>query len=167
MANNQPQKVFVKDDGSATIHCRPCGQVRVITLKDLAALKPVLNVKCGCGAVFPVRFEYRKFYRKATNLAGVFCKPFDGIPPSELVNPLKKTNCRVENISMHGAGFVVLGRHMLQPGEQVFLGFMLDNQNKTWVEKSGIVRLVEGNCIGMEFDEPANNDKALGFYLRP
>lgn len=164
---NQIQRVFVKEDGAATIHCHACGLVRVISMKNAAPPKPVLNVKCSCAAVFPIRIEYRKFYRKTTNLAGVYCKPYNGETPSELINRLKKTNCRVENISMHGVGFSVMGKHLLQSGERIFLGFILDNHSQSWVEKSGTIRLVEGNYIGMEFDEPANTDKDLGFYLRP
>ena len=70
MAEEQAQKVFVKEDSSALIRCEACGLVETVRMQDLASLAPVVRIRCACAAVFPVRFEYRKFYRKATNLEG-------------------------------------------------------------------------------------------------
>ncbi len=160
------QRVFVKPDKKATVRCHACGLVRVVSLKNIADLKPRMNVKCNCGDVFPIKFEYRKFYRKGTELNGVYQKIYSGTSTDlETLATMNKVNCRVDNVSMHGAGFTILGNHMVQKGERVGLGFNLDNSAKTWVAKSGVVRVVDGNYIGMEFDEAA--DKYLGFYLMP
>ncbi|MBU4178019.1 MAG: hypothetical protein L6364_01495 [Desulfobulbaceae bacterium] len=127
----------------------------------------VVRIRCTCAAVFPVRFEYRKFYRKATNLEGTYQMLFDerDIPDFSLAK--KTINCRIENISMHGAGVTILGRHRIVTQARLILGFTLDNPKRTWIEKTGVVQLVEGAYLGLRFDEPASTDRELGFYLMP
>ncbi|MGV1100909.1 hypothetical protein ACUUL3_16045 [Thiovibrio sp. JS02] len=167
MGEEQVQRVFVRPDKRARVRCYECGLVKEVTLANIADLKPVMQVKCVCSAVFPVKFESRKFYRKGTSLEGTYRKRFDGDEGGYLGSGKKKTNCRIENVSMLGAGFTVFGRHLLQPEDQVCLGFTLDDPRKTRIEKNCVVRVVDGNYIGVEFDEPANVDKAFGFYLMP
>ena len=68
---------------------------------------------------------------------------------------------------MHGIRFKVMGNHFTQEGDEVCLGFMLDDGKENWIIKTGIVRAVVDKYIGLEFDEPATEPKALGFYLMP
>ena len=167
MPQEDAQKVFVKEDSSAKIHCESCGMVQTVHMKDLTTLAPVIRIRCACAAVFPVRFEYRKFYRKATNLEGAYHVLFDERDIPDLSLAKKTINCRIENISMHGAGFSTLGRHRIEKNARLILGFTLDNPMRTWIEKIGVVQLVEGPYLGMRFDEPASTDRELGFYLMP
>jgi hypothetical protein len=167
MGEEQAQKVFVKEDRSALIRCESCGLVETVHMQDLASLAPVVRIRCACAAVFPVRFEYRKFYRKATNLEGIYQVLFDERDIPDLSLAKKTINCRIENLSMHGAGFSALGRHRLEKSARLILGFTLDNPKRTWIEKIGVVRLVEGAYLGLRFDEPAGTDLELGFYLMP
>ena len=167
MADEKAQKVFVKDDNTAKIRCISCGLIKTVRLQDATALAPVVRIRCACAAIFPVRFEYRKFYRKVTNLEGTYHVLFDGQDIPDLSMAKKTINCRVENISMHGAGFTTLGRHRIEKNARLILGFTLDNPNRTWIAKIGVVQLVEGPYLGLRFDEPANTDRELGFYLMP
>jgi len=168
MTGSEPQRVLVKYDRSAKIRCPHCGMTKVVNLSSIAEVKPVMRVKCECSSVFAVKFEYRKFYRKKTDLAGVYRKYPGGENSPQQPLSRKKMNCRVVNISMSGAGFVVLGEHVLAPGDRLLLGFALDNAQRTWVEKGGFVRVVEESYVGLEFEEAVNTlDKALGFYLMP
>lgn len=167
MAGEQAQKVFVKEDSSATIRCEGCGLVQTVQMQNLASLAPVVRIRCACAAVFPVRFEYRKFYRKATNLEGTYQVLFDERDIPDLSQAKKTINCRIENISMHGAGFSALGRHRIEKNARLILGFTLDNPKRTWIEKIGVVQLVDGSYLGLRFEEPASADRELGFYLMP
>lgn len=160
------QRVFVKPDKTAVIKCHACGAVKNVDTKRLSSLKHVLKVQCSCKEIFPVRFEFRMSYRKQTDLLGVYLRIYNGQGKDSL-SPKNKMNCKVENISMHGAGFSVMGQHMLAPGDPVCLGFTLDDARKSWVVKTAAVKSVLASYVGVEFDEPANNDKALGFYLMP
>jgi len=167
MGKEHAQKVFVKEDRSATIRCDACGLVKTVRLQDLAALTPLVQIRCTCATVFFVRFEYRKFYRKTTNLEGTYRVLYDERDIPNLSQTRQTTNCRIENISMHGAGFSALGRHRIEKNTRLVLGFTLDNPQRTWIEKLGVVQLVEGCYIGIQFDEPASADRELGFYLMP
>ena len=68
---------------------------------------------------------------------------------------------------MHGAGFSALGRHRIEKNARLILGFTLDNPKRTWIEKIGVVQLVDGSYLGLRFEEPASTDRELGFYLMP
>lgn len=167
MTEEYAQKVFVKEDSSAKIHCESCGLVKTVQLQNLTSLAAVVRIRCACTAVFPVRFEYRKFYRKATNLEGTYHVLFDERDIPDLSQTRKTINCRIENISMHGIGVSILGRHRIMKNARLALGFTLDNPQKTWIEKTAVVQLVEGPYLGLRFDEPATTDRELGFYLMP
>ncbi|MFA6499251.1 MAG: PilZ domain-containing protein [Desulfurivibrionaceae bacterium] len=167
MIDEQAQKVFVRDDNTAKIRCDTCGIIKTVRLQEAASLAPVVQVRCICTAIFPVRFEYRKFYRKATNLEGSYHVLFDERDIPDLSLAKKTINCRIVNISMHGAGFSTLGRHRIEKNARLILGFTLDNPNRTWIAKVGVVQLVEDSYLGLRFDEPANTDRELGFYLMP
>ncbi|MHB1380552.1 MAG: hypothetical protein ACYCX0_13140 [Desulfurivibrionaceae bacterium] len=167
MTEEPAQKIFVKEDNSAKIHCESCGLVKTVYMQNLASLASVVRIRCACAAVFPVRFEYRKFYRKATNLEGTYRMLYDERDIPDFSQAKKTINCRIENISMHGAGVTVLGRHRIVAQARLILGFTLDNPKRTWIEKTGVVQLVEGPYLGLRFDEPASTDRELGFYLMP
>lgn len=167
MTEEHAQKVFVKEDSRTTIRCEGCGLVQTVQMQDLASLAPVVRIRCACAAVFPVRFEYRKFYRKATNLEGTYQVLFDERDIPDLSLAKKTINCRIENISMRGAGFSAIGRHRIEKNARLILGFTLDNPKRTCIEKIGVVQLVDGPYLGLRFEEPASADRELGFYLLP
>ncbi|MFA7384532.1 MAG: PilZ domain-containing protein [Desulfurivibrionaceae bacterium] len=141
--------------------------MKTVRATGIAHSSTVVRIRCACSVVFPIRFEYRKTFRKAINLVGIYHVLFDNEDIPELSQGKKTINCRVENISMYGAGFSVLGRHHIKENSRLLLGFTLDNLQKTWIEKTGVARRVTGAYIGMQFDEAANVDQTLGFYLRP
>lgn len=167
MAGEQIQKVFVREDGSAKIRCESCGRVKTVRAEGIGHSSPVVRIRCACSVVFPVRFEYRKSLRKATNLAGIYQLLSEQEDIPELSRDEETINCRIENISMSGAGFSILGRQRIEENSRLIIGFTLDNLQKTWVEKTGVVRRVMGDYIGIQFDEPPSPDKDLGFYLMP
>lgn len=162
------QKIFVKEDNRAKIRCDACGLVGTVHMKDLASVTPVVRIRCAaCAVVFSVQFEYRKFYRKTTNLEGTYLALFDEQDIPRLSQGQKTINCRIENLSMHGAGFSALGRHRIEKNARLILGFTLDNPQRTWITKTGKVRLIDGSYIGLQFDDRASTDRELGFYLMP
>ena len=158
------QRVFVRSDGTAVIKCHSCGAVKNVDTKRLPNIKHVLKVQCDCKEIFPVRFEFRMSYRKDTNLLGTYQKMLDGQSNGQ-INNKNKANCNIQDISMHGARFKVMGNHLIQAGDQLCLGFKLDNSHESWILKTGVVRTVVDKHIGLEFDQSASEHKDLGFYL--
>lgn len=167
MAGEQIQKVYVREDGSVKIRCESCGRINTVWVEGIGHRAPAVRIRCACTVVFPVRFEYRKSLRKGTNLVGIYQVLSEQEDVPTLSQGKRTINCRVENISMHGAGFLALGLHRLKENSRLILGFALDNPNETWIVKIGVVRCVAGTYVGIHFDEPASVDQDFGFYLRP
>lgn len=167
MTSNELQRVFVKSDDTATIRCPACQLLKTISIPAASLRKSELSVKCSCSAVFKIHIESRKFYRKDTNIEGTYFVLDDNDHGKDLSHAIRRINCRLENLSMTGAGFSTFGRHRIKEGDRLFLCFLLDNPDKTRIGKSGVARFIKGNYIGMAFDEPASDIKALGFYLMP
>lgn len=151
------QKVFVKDGEGTTIICPACNGVKEIAVRQFRQRLHMLKVKCPCGHSFRVKLEFRRHYRKATDLAGSF---------SLLSRASGGAVARIVNISLSGICFEVKGMHDLQIGQRGMLVFKLDNRKQTMLRKKVLIRAVNGNRIGSEFIEDRAFDKDLGFYLR-
>ena len=151
------QKAFVKDGDQTTIICPTCNSAKEISVRQFRHRLHMLKVKCKCGHSFRVQLEFRRHYRKATDLAGTF----------DLLYPATGgAVAKILNISLSGVCFEVKGIHDLKIGQKGVLVFKLDNRKETVLSKRVLIRSVNGNRIGSEFVEDRAFDKDLGFYLR-
>lgn len=151
------QKAFVKDGDQTTIICPTCSSAKEISVRQFRHRLHMLKVKCKCGHSFRVQLEFRRNYRKATDLAGTF----------DLLYPAAGgAVAKIINISLSGVCFEVKGMHDLKIGQKGLLVFKLDNRKETVLSKRVLIRSVNGNRIGSEFVEDRAFDKDLGFYLR-
>ena len=159
MTNHIPNnKTFVKDDSQATIVCPECSSAKTISVEEFRHRQHILKVKCKCGHSFSLQLEFRQFFRKETELQGVY----DIKPPARgggIAN--------IVNLSLVGACFEVRGVHDLKIGHKGSLVFTLDNRKETVLYRQVIIRTVDGNRIGVEFVEERAFEKELGFYLLP
>ena len=151
-------KSFVKSGDEATIVCPQCNGAKIIAVRQFRRHLHMLKVKCRCGHSFKVQLEFRRHYRKPTELAGTF-------------NPLAAGagggKATVVNLSLSGACFEVRGIHDHKIGQKGVLIFTLDNRKQTVLTKNIVIRTVTGNRIGVEFVEDRAFEKELGFYLLP
>jgi hypothetical protein len=154
----EPQKAFVREDGTTILKCPHCRHARTVSVDKLKDKKKVLKIKCSCQQSYTVSLELRKMYRKDTNLDGNF------------VN-LSLDNARgvmiVKDVSMGGIGFTVIGRNTIQPGHELEVTFTLDDANHSVISKQVMVRVVRDKFVGCEFKHAHEYDKSLGFYLMP
>lgn len=157
--SNSPQKAFVKTNDTASICCPHCNLIKNIAVGKFREGKHTFKIRCSCGKVFPVSLDFRKHYRKPTQLTGTYSV----IEPPNNGGGLMKVN----NISRGGIDFGVTGLHKIQVGQKILLTFQLDNKKLTEINIEGIVRSVRGGSIGCEFTESTQIGKDLGFYLRP
>ncbi|MBN1227762.1 MAG: hypothetical protein JXA79_12275, partial [Deltaproteobacteria bacterium] len=102
------QRVYPRDDRSIVIRCPVCLTERIIPPHKIPG-KYRFKVKCACKSVFGVQFELREKYRKQVNLAGILLKPDQNLRWGKTLSEsqetrIKKTNCRICNISMGGIG---------------------------------------------------------------
>lgn len=154
-------KSFVTRESTATITCPKCNKSRNIEASKYRNRKHTIKVRCSCRYQFAVLLDYRKSYRKETNLEGTYIM----VPPA-----VGKGRLNVLNISRNGIGFTVgfsvSGSHPLVPGQKVRVTFQLDNKKQTDIEKVVTIKNVQGHYIGGEFDDTKAFEKDLGFYLR-
>lgn len=150
------QKAFVKEGDEATIICPSCSTAKEISVRQFRHRLHMLKIKCRCGHAFRVQLEFRRHYRKPTDLPGSF----------ELHPRTGGGVVKVINLSLSGVCFQVKGMHDLKIGQKAVLVFKLDNRKETVLNKRVLIRSVNGGRIGCEFIEDRAFDKDLGFYLR-
>ena len=72
MATENDVKSYVRPDNTAVINCPQCKRQKEIKVEKFTGNKSRLKIKCACKKVFQVQLEYRKRYRKNTNLSGKY-----------------------------------------------------------------------------------------------
>lgn len=150
-------KAFVHDNGRVSISCPSCNILRSIQVRNFRNKRHVLNVKCTCSAQFKVHLEFRKHFRKDTDLSGMYF----------LLSPTSGGGkVRIKDISRSGLRFSVSGKHAIRTGSTAKVTFTLDNRKATELVKKVVVRNIEDNLIGCEFLDDRAFEKELGFYLR-
>lgn len=159
MTNQTPtSKSYVKPDNQAVIVCPACDSTKTLSAEQFRHRQHKLKVKCKCGHSFEVQLEFRRHYRKDTELPGVYEQP----PPAVGGGKIK-----IVNLSLSGASFEVKGIHDLKIGHSGSLVFTLDNRKETVLFKKVIIKTITDNRIGCEFVDDSAFQKDLGFYLLP
>ncbi|MFH1886850.1 MAG: PilZ domain-containing protein [Pseudomonadota bacterium] len=152
------RKVYVNSDGSAVFTCPHCGKSKTVNVDKFKDQKGPLRVRCPCQETYSVGLEFRRQYRKPSELNGMYTVNGSSMQGGRMA---------VRNVSMGGIGFVPKGRHRLSVGDIIEVKFTLDDGKDSVIQKRAVVRVVEGDYIGCQFDvQPGNYDAALGFYLR-
>lgn len=151
-------KSFVGNDNQAHIVCPFCATLKILSVEKFKHRQHKLRVKCKCGHVFNIKLEFRRHYRKSTELEGSYVVS----DPSKGDGKIK-----VINISFTGASFEMPGPHSLEVGQKGTLVFTLDDRKKTALKKGVIIKTVKGQTIGCEFIKDKAYEKELGFYLLP
>jgi transcription elongation factor Elf1 len=154
----EPQKAFVREDGTTVLKCPHCRHARTVSVAKLKDKKKILKIKCSCQKSYSVSLELRKMYRKDTNLNGQFVN-------LSLNN--ERGTMLVTDVSMGGIGFTVIGRNRIQIDHDLEVTFTLDDSHSSVISKQVTVKIVRDKFIGCEFRHAHEYDKALGFYLMP
>lgn len=152
------EKIYVADDGRATITCPHCGLTRQARVDQYRGRKHTIKVNCSCDLSFPVSLEFRRTYRKKTDLKGTY-RILSGDGGGGQV--------AIRDLSRNGIGFTVSGIHSIRIGQRVLIDFTLDNRKQSRLQKEAVVRSVDNNLIGCEFNNQQAFEKDLGFYLQP
>ena len=148
-------RVFVSEDGMATISCPNCMITKQVPVADYRGKKQSLKVRCKCEQTFTVNLEFRQQHRKNTQLKGLY----------DNLNESGGGRAVIRDISRNGIGFTVAGVHNIRVGHKVMINFVLDNNKQTELKKQAVVKAVNMNLIGCEFKKDQAFEKDLGFYL--
>lgn len=153
------QKSFVKTNDTASIRCPDCGLVKNIAVGRFRNNRHTLKTRCTCGSSFLVALDFRRHYRKPTQIVGMYSligSPYSG-----------GGQMQVNNISRSGVGFSISGMHNINIGQKALLNFRIDDKKQTILTKKVMIKNVRNNVVGCEFINQTQIGKDLGFYLQP
>ena len=154
----EPQKAFVREDGTTVLKCPYCRHARTVSVQKIKDKKKVIKVKCSCKESYSVSLELRKLYRKSTNLKGRYVNLSMNNETGTMV---------VKDVSMGGIGFDAVGANRIEIDHELEVTFTLDDTHSSVIKKQVIVKIVRDNFVGCEFRHAHEYDKSLGFYLLP
>ncbi|MBN2516903.1 MAG: PilZ domain-containing protein [Deltaproteobacteria bacterium] len=170
MKVNSHETVHVNEQNQITILCNQCGNFKTIDTDFYKLIDEPLTIKitCNkCGHNFKIFINFRKTYRKATNLSGI-CYPISRTGPRNTIDYMRISKITVENISRTGMGFTLKSPIYIQLEDILEVKITLDNKKRTKITKQVIVRRISNNSIGAEFTTPVDERyKDLAFYLIP
>lgn len=152
------EKSYVQADNHAPIVCPECGFLKLICVEGFSHRTKNINVKCKCGFLFKRFLEFRKSYRKKTDLQGLY----------DLGQSVEQTTrVQLVDLSLGGACLVVPHMESFSIGEHGQLHFTLDNQKNSEITRRLVVRSFSPQKVHCAFINDKAYDKELGFYLRP
>lgn len=169
----EPMKIFIQEDGYAPILCKSCGVVRKVEAAAFRGRGPKLRIRCGCGHLFGITVEFRRFYRQPTSLPGHYRinKPTEAgssvKPPRGQDGCRLPDNCRIVNLSRSGIRLEMLWpKPGIQVSTRLGLRFELGAARQEEILLDVVVRNRDGNTVGCEFLKlDGFQEKALGFFL--
>ena len=157
LSDESTSRVFVRQDGSATITCPACTKIKIISAEKFKKENHRLRVRCSCSHTFTVDLDFRQYFRRQTSLKANFTLD---LPAAGYGSTL------ITDISLSGVRFRVNNTAGLTVGKRGHIEFKLDNKSKTRLSRDFTIRSIGENSIGCEFLKDNEYDKVLGFYMR-
>ncbi|MBM9537778.1 PilZ domain-containing protein [Desulfobulbus alkaliphilus] len=151
-------KAHVRTNGTATLICPACGAVRNVSAERFRHGRHVITARCRCRHVYNILLDFRRHYRKKTNLPGTYEILSEGGVGGGIIH--------IINISRGGLGFTVSGLHRIEKDQLLLVEFQLNDKKQSVLKKRATVKSVQQNVIGCQFMEDAAMEKALGFFLQ-
>jgi hypothetical protein len=154
----EPLRSYVQRDGTVPAVCPHCGKTNPISANNIHSGKGAIDAQCPCGNRYSVFAEFRKAYRRETNLPGFYVKP---LPKKD------RGDILIKNMSMTGVGFLSMGEMSISEGDEVILNFVLVDKDQTVMETKAIVVYVKDSFAGCTFTElsPQQEDTLASFLM--
>ncbi len=156
--NNNIQTFFVSKNNDVTVICPACSSAKTFSVKQFRQHRFSIKARCSCMHKFTFKLDYRRSYRKSTNITGSYSiySPIEDEGPAKVID-----------VSLKGICLETINSPSLRVGQKGFIDFTLDDKRKTRLKKEFAVRSINGNIFGCEFVQEQAYEKNLGFYLRP
>lgn len=132
MATAKPPKYFVNQHDSVTIQCRKCGKISTFPVNELKHDDNWAEVTCICSESFKIVLEFRKDFRRKTNINGFF---------RALSTPRERARrCVIADLSDGGLLLHFTEKIPIKTDDQVIVSYRPDNTFADEVEKVLCVR---------------------------
>ncbi len=117
-----------------------------------------IKIKCQCGAIIRATFEFRRTYRKPTFLQGLLQRH---------VTDVVGQAAQIRDISQGGIKLTTRWWRNIHQNDILSLTFVLDDPQRSKIQKRVIVKYMDKQVIGAEFcpEYELSYQKELGFYL--
>jgi hypothetical protein len=154
------EKVYITNTNMATFICPQCKKTLTTDVSKYAQMEQTVKVKskCSCGNTWISILEKRKQYRKGVNLPGIYKYIVDG-------KETDRGRMTVTDISAGGVKLKLDVDRNLKVGHLLKLEFKLDDNKRTPIQKTVVIRSASSPCYGVAFRESDSYDPVLGFYL--
>lgn len=152
-------KVYVQPDETATIYCPYCNKTKD---QDVSRFKGnrYAKLKCACGKVSTLQLEFRRYFRKQTQLQGLF-KCIDSGN-----NPVDAGKMTVVELSRNGVRLEIRDfPRNLECEDIVNIQFDLDDSNRSFINRNVVVQNIQPPYVGASFHRASVTDDVIGFYL--
>ncbi|MCF8026024.1 MAG: PilZ domain-containing protein [Desulfobacteraceae bacterium] len=152
-------KVRVTSQNMVSVSCPRCKKGRDIHAARFKGHRDI-RIKCPCGNAWQVQVEYRREYRKKTELKGSYkALPKDGKPGDA-------GRMKVVDLSRRGVRMQISNLpYGLDVGDRLNIEFKLDDANQSTIRREVVVKNLHPPYVGAVFHNPPVEDNILGFYL--
>jgi len=152
-------RVYVQQDGTVPSTCPACGAEHPFQSDKIGTRGSSVELRCSCGNRFSVLPEFRKAYRRETNLRGTHTKSSSENEYGEIL---------IKNMSMTGVGFTTEGDHSLGEGDELMLRFMLGDRKDAKIEAGAVVVRTHGEYVGCKFKKltPHQEEELVSFLIQ-
>lgn len=148
-------KINIDSENNVIVICPQC-QTEIFVGKNSYEIstKPLI-IKCSCSNQFNIILEYRKNYRRKTDLIGEYF--YENI----------KHKISINSLSYDGIGFKTSTRHNLTIGDTIEIDFFLNEYKKLKLITTAEVKHIKDDFIGCQFinfDEE-NREKLDTYFM--
>ncbi len=141
-----------------SITCDHCGSTHTARVPIHIRGNTPAKVNCPCGAAVDVTFEFRRAYRKSTFLQGLLQRH-----ATDVVGQA----AQIRNLSQSGIKLTTRWWRNIHKNDVLALSFILDNPQRSKIDKRVIVKYIDNQVIGAQFcpEDELSYQKEIGFYL--
>ncbi|ETX08314.1 hypothetical protein [Candidatus Entotheonella palauensis] len=152
------KKLYVNAKQQVTITCVHCGGSYTTTVPLHIRGNTPATAKCPCGEAMQVVFEFRQAYRKRTFLQGLLQRH---------VTDVVGQAAQIRNLSQSGLQLTTRWWRNLHTNDVLSITFILDNPQRSKIDKRIIVKYIDQKVIGATFcpEDQLSYQKEIGFYL--
>jgi hypothetical protein len=143
MLESEFSKIYVRPDNTAVLICPYCTHWKRISADPFRGYKHKLKVKCICNQTFKVFLEFRRKIRKKTFFKGTNINHAQKGSRGDIV---------ILDISVIGLAFSCLDAPNFKIGDDLSVGFTLDDEQKTAIRRDVVVRNIRKQRVGCEFE---------------